>query len=82
MNKLMNFCMNHGLIFLNTAPTPQNIKAYFDNVNCVRKVIKQLTFCSSITSANYGGGGCVYIIDAGRSADVILECSLTNFVKN
>ena len=25
MNKLMNFFMNHGLIFLNTAPTPQNI---------------------------------------------------------
>ena len=25
MNKLMNFFMNHGLIFLNTAPTLQNI---------------------------------------------------------
>ena len=25
MNKLMNFFMNHSLIFLNTAPTPQNI---------------------------------------------------------
>ena len=25
MNRLMNFFMNHSLIFLNTAPTPQNI---------------------------------------------------------
>ena len=25
INKLMNFFMNHGLISLNTAPTPQNI---------------------------------------------------------
>ena len=25
INKLMNFFMNHGLISLNTAPTPRNI---------------------------------------------------------
>ena len=25
INKLMNFFMNHGSIFLNTAPNPQNI---------------------------------------------------------
>ena len=31
-------------------------KAYFDNLKCVLKVIKQLTSCSSIMSANYVGG--------------------------
>ena len=29
----------------------------FDNSKCVIKVIKQLTFCSGITSANFEGGG-------------------------
>ena len=29
----------------------------FDNLESVMKVIKHLTFCSSITSANFEGGG-------------------------
>ena len=34
-----------------------NRKAYFDNLKCVGKVIKQVTFCSNITSANKRGSG-------------------------
>ena len=29
----------------------------FDNSKCVIKVIKQLTFCAGIMSANFEGGG-------------------------
>ena len=55
INKMINFFMNHGLISLNTAPTPPKYnpydskKAYFDNLKHVGKVIKQLNFCSHIT---------------------------------
>ena len=50
INKLMNFFMNHGSNPPKYIPY-DNRKAYFDNLNCVGKVINQLTFCSSITSS-------------------------------
>ena len=62
-HKLMNFFLNHALIYLSTAPTPQNILEYKRKekhiliLKCVLKVMKQLNFCSSIASADFEGGG-------------------------
>ena len=53
----MNFFLNNTLISLDTAQyiPYDNRKAYFDNLKHFVEVIKQLTFCSIITSANKGG---------------------------
>ena len=60
-----------------------NRKAYFDNWKWVGKVIKQLTFCSSITSSILGGARHVMILmiqggvqNLWKPDDVILERSL------
>ena len=44
-----------------------NRKAYFDNIKLVVKFIKQLSFCSIITSENYEGGfkACTDNVDPG-----------------
>ena len=91
-NKLMNFFRNHALISLNTAPTPQNIFLMIIEKQILKhvgKVIKQLTFCSSITSSIQWGRGvktCDDLDDSGgggkgvqnlwKPDDVILERSL------
>ena len=45
--------LNHALISMNSAPMPYDNKkkTYFDNLKRVLRVINQLNFCSSITSA-------------------------------
>ena len=43
----------------------QGLGPKFDNSKCVIKVIKQLTFCSGITSANFEGGGGKTCADQG-----------------
>ena len=88
----MKIFLNHALNSLNTAPAPKNIfhmiikPAYFDTLKCGVLVIKQLTFCSSITyyvrwrvkaiseNADAGRGGRVQ--NQGKFDDVILEHSL------
>ena len=88
INKLMNFFLNHALISLNTAPTPQNIFLMIKEKHIL--IIQKVSYKSSSKSPSVqvlcqqirGGGGSRLALTmlggpkSGETSDIIFEYSL------